>query len=150
MTLEVFGFGRIPLAISARCAHARSKGKAKDNCQFVCGEEPDGLSLKTLEQQSFLVLNGVQTMSHTCQALLLELEEICDAGIRSFRLSPQDCDMVGVARIFRDALDGNTDPQSALDQLSAIYPMAPFSNGFHHAKEGAAWIARAKSAAFTR
>ncbi|MBU1312846.1 MAG: U32 family peptidase [Alphaproteobacteria bacterium] len=150
VTLEVFGFGRIPLAISARCAHARSKGKTKDNCQFVCGDEPDGLSLKTLERQSFLVLNGVQTMSHTCQALLLELEEIRNAGIRSLRLSPQDCDMVGVAKIFREALDGLIDPQSALHRLGAIYPMVPFSNGFHHAKEGAAWIARAKSAAFAR
>ena len=146
--LEVFAFGRIPLAISARCAHARSKGNTKDNCQFVCGEEPDGLSLKTLDRQSFLVLNGVQTMSHTCQALVSELEEMRDAGIRSLRLSPQDCDMVGVAKTFREVLDRRIDPESALDQLRAIYPTAPFSNGFHHAKEGAAWIARAKNAGF--
>lgn len=144
--LEVFGFGRIPLAISARCAHARSKGKTKDNCQFVCGEEPDGLSLKTLDRQSFLVLNGVQTMSHTCQALVHELEEMRDAGIRSLRLSPQDCNMASVATIFRALLDRRIDPQSALDQLRAIYPTAPFSNGFHHAKEGAAWIAPARNA----
>lgn len=146
--LEVFAFGRIPLAISARCAHARSKGNTKDNCQFVCGEEPDGLSLKTLDRQSFLVLNGVQTMSHTCQALVSELEEMRDAGIRSLRLSPQDCDMVGVAKTFREVLDRRIDPESALDQLRAIYPTAPFSNGFHHAKEGAAWIAKAKNAGF--
>jgi collagenase-like PrtC family protease len=146
--LEVFAFGRIPLAISARCAHARSKGNTKDNCQFVCGEEPDGLSLKTLDRQSFLVLNGVQTMSHTCQALVSELEEMRDAGIRSLRLSPQDCDMVGVAKTFREVLDRRIDPESALDQLRVIYPTAPFSNGFHHAKEGAAWIARAKNAGF--
>ncbi len=149
-TIEVFVFGRIPLAISARCAHARSKGKIKDNCQFVCGEEPDGLSLKTLDRQSFLVLNGVQTMSHTCQALVHELEEMQDAGIRSLRLSPQDCDMVEVAKTFREALDRRLGSQSALDRLRAIYPTAPFSNGFHHAKEGAAWIAKAKSASFAR
>ena len=42
LDFEVFAFGKVPLAISARCAHARLKALTKDNCQFVCGEDPDG------------------------------------------------------------------------------------------------------------
>lgn len=104
VALEVMVFGRMPLAISARCAHARSKGRIKDNCQFVCGEEPDGLPINTLDRESFLVLNGVQTMSHTCQLLLSELQELQEAGVNAFRLSPQDCDMARIASIFQKTL----------------------------------------------
>ena len=78
---ELFAFGRMPLAISARCAHARSKGLTKDNCQFICGEDPDGLPLRTLDRQSFLVLNGVQTMSNSCVVLLDDLAVLMEAGL---------------------------------------------------------------------
>lgn len=143
---EVMAFGRLPLAISARCAHARAKGRSKDNCQFVCGEEPDGLPLMTLDRQSFLVLNGVQTVSQTCQVLLEELRDIDSVGIGGIRLSPQDCDMVAVAEVYRAVLDGATDIESALAKLSRIYPSAQFSNGFHHGAEGAKWVQALKMA----
>ncbi|MGF9564544.1 U32 family peptidase [Neorhizobium sp. JUb45] len=142
---EVFAFGRMPLAISARCAHARSKGRIKDNCQFVCGEEPDGLPVKTLDRQSFLTLNGVQTVSHACQSLLGEIDDLLAAGIRSFRLSPQDCDMVEVARLYRAVIDGGMAADEAIARLQQVYPAAPLANGFHHAQEGAAWVARARN-----
>jgi O2-independent ubiquinone biosynthesis protein UbiV len=145
VTLEVMVFGRMPLAISARCAHARSKGRIKDNCQFVCGEEPDGLPIKTLDRQSFLVLNGVQTMSHTCQLLLSELQDLQAAGVKSFRLSPQDCDMARIAAIFQDTLSGSVEPEEAMALIGLSYPAAKFSNGFHHAREGAAWVTRARN-----
>jgi collagenase-like PrtC family protease len=145
IALEVFAFGRMPLAISARCAHARAKGNIKDNCQFVCGEEPDGLAVKTLERQSFLTLNGVQTVSHTCQALVAELKDMSDCGIGSFRLSPQDCDMVAVAGIYRAVLDDHLDAETAIERLRRIYPDVPLANGFHHAREGAAWVSRARN-----
>lgn len=145
VALEVMVFGRMPLAISARCAHARSKGRIKDNCQFVCGEEPDGLSIRTLDRQSFLVLNGVQTMSHTCQLLLSELKDLQEAGVNAFRLSPQDCDMAHIAAIFQETLSGSMEPQEAVELIGHTYPKAKFSNGFHHGREGAAWVSRAKN-----
>ena len=144
---EVFAFGRMPLAISARCAHARSKGKIKDNCMFVCGEEPDGLPVRTLDGQSFLALNGVQTVSHTCQALIGELADLLEAGVSAIRLSPQDCDMVAVATLYHAVLDGTMEAEEAISRLSAIYPTVPLSNGFHHAREGAAWVSRARDIA---
>lgn len=140
VAFEVFAFGRVPLAISARCAHARSKGLIKDNCQFICGEDPDGLTVETLDHEPFLALNGVQTMSHTCQALMQELPELAAAGVSRIRLSPQDCDMVAVAEIYDDAINNWSSAAESLAQLEAIYPNAPFSNGFHHGQTGAAWI----------
>ncbi|MBB3809209.1 ubiquinone anaerobic biosynthesis protein UbiV [Pseudochelatococcus contaminans] len=146
VAFEVFAFGRVPLAISARCAHARSKGNIKDNCRFVCGEDPDGLPVHTLDRQPFLAINGVQTVSYTCQSMLADMHDLMAAGIARFRLSPQCCDMVAVAQVHEDVLANRIAPEEGIARLRAIYPSAPFSNGFHHGKEGAAWIARQAAA----
>jgi len=146
-SFELFAFGRMPLAISARCAHARSKGLTKDNCQFICGEEPDGLPLRTLDKQSFLVLNGVQTMSNSCAVLVDDLAPLVEAGLSRVRLSPQDCDMVRVAGLYRAVLDGRMDGEEAISELAEVYPGVRFSNGFLHQQEGAAWVSRGRNAA---
>ncbi|NKM88096.1 U32 family peptidase [Rhizobium laguerreae] len=142
---ELFAFGRIPLAISARCAHARSKGKTKDNCQFVCQDDPDGLPVNTLSGQPFLALNGVQTVSHACQALLEGPNDMLSLGVSSMRLSPQNCDMALVARLFVDLCGGKIESDEAAACLRNVYPAAPLSNGFHYAVAGAEWVSRLKN-----
>ena len=146
LDVEVFAFGRMPLAISARCAHARSKGRTKDNCQFVCQEDPDGITVNTISGQPFLALNGVQTLSYTCQALLERPGEWKACGVNSLRLSPQTCDMVEVSWTFRKVLDGEIEPSQALARLRDVYPDIPLSNGFYHGKAGAEWVARLRNA----
>jgi collagenase-like PrtC family protease len=143
---EIFAFGRVPLAISARCYHARLHKLSKDNCRFVCEKDPDGLAVTTLDGESFLAVNGVQTMSHACANLLGEAQVLADAGVGALRLSPQQCDMVAVARIFRDVLDGRREPEDATHALSRIYPGVPFANGFIHARPGAAFVANRQEA----
>jgi collagenase-like PrtC family protease len=136
---EVWAFGRVPLAISGRCYHARVHGLAKDSCQFVCGEDPDGLKVTTLDREDFLAINGVQTLSFTYGNLLGELGHLQAAGVISFRLSPHDCDMVAVAEIFRRTLDGRSDVENAAQALARVLPAAVFSNGFLIGTEGAAF-----------
>jgi len=138
--LETQVFGRQPLALSARCYHARAHGRTKDSCQFVCEEDPDGLALETLPGQKFLAINGIQTLSHDYLALLGELPQLVDVGVNALRLSPHSCDMVVVARTYRDLLDGAITPGEALEQLSALGIAAPFANGFTHHKPGHLWI----------
>lgn len=140
VVIEVFAFGRVPLAISARCYHARVHKLAKDNCRFVCEKDPDGLALKTLDQQDFLTINGVQTLSYTCTNFLGDIGTLRKAGIGSLRLSPQDCDMVEVAKVFREVLDGHADVEGGNRRLAALYPHAPFSNGSLHGAAGFKYI----------
>ncbi len=52
------------------------------------------------------------------------------AGVASLRLSPQTCDMVRVAAIFRDLADGSTTPQEASEALSVLHLPGPLSDGF--------------------
>lgn len=134
--LEVQVFGRQPLAISARCYHARAHGLHKDGCQFICAQDPDGMKVTTLDGDSFLSVNGTQTLSHTFVALVAELAPLRAAGVRQFRLSPHTLDMVAVARLFRDRLDGRRDDAEVLEALAALAGEHALSNGFYHGREG--------------
>lgn len=136
--LEVHVFGRLPLAIAARCFHARSRHLSKDGCRYVCAEDPDGMDVETLDGEPFLAVNGTQTLSYTWFNLAGELAELRQMGIHRFRLSPQDTDMVAVARIFRDLLDGRCEPQDVIDSLRGLAGGTPFSNGFYYGVEGIA------------
>ena len=133
--IEVFAFGRVPLAISARCAHARIKGQTKDNCRFVCGEDPDGLMVDTLDGQPFLALNGVQTMSGSVQCLLADVPALLASGVSGLRLSPQVCDMAAVASLYRATAEGLMAGEEALAKVRSLHP-AMYSNGFLHAVPG--------------
>lgn len=134
--LEVQVFGRLPLALSARCYHARNRGLHKDSCQFVCAEDPDGMVLETLDGAPFLAVNGTQTLSYTYANLALELDALRAMGVRRFRLNPQDIDMVAVAATFRDILDGREGARAGTRRLALISGDVPFSNGFFHGVEG--------------
>lgn len=142
MTTEIQVYGRIPLALSARCYHARAHGRVKDNCQFVCEQDPDGMALTTLKGQPFLSVNGIATMSHTCLNLVQELDALKAMGLTHFRLSPHSHDMVSVVKLFRTALDGDKDPAAISAELHALRPGIPFSNGFFHKARGYEWIER--------
>jgi collagenase-like PrtC family protease len=135
--VEVQVFGRAALALSARCYHARAHGRTKDNCQFVCELDPDGMPLRTIAQQDFLVINGVQTLSHSYVCLLNEIEDLQAMGVGHFRLMPQQCDMIAVANAFHDRIAGRIDAAEAEAQLSILNIPAPFSNGFWHGVAGA-------------
>jgi len=139
VSVEVQVFGRLPLALSARCYHARAHGRTKDSCQFICNEDPDGMALRTLEDKPFLTVNGIQTMSHDYLNLANELAELQDMGVGRFRLSPHSCDMVEVANIFRDILYRCIDASEAATRLDALKIGAPFSNGFYYGKTGDSW-----------
>lgn len=86
---EVFVFGKIPLAFSARCFTARHYNLNKDDCQFKCLDHPEGMTLKTREGQPFLAINGIQTMSAQSYNLLHEVPKMLEMGIDVIRISPQ-------------------------------------------------------------
>lgn len=133
---EIFAFGRLPLALSGRCYHARIHGLHKDSCQFTCERDPDGLSVDTLDDQQFLAVNGVQTLSNQVQAFCPTPAALASKGIRRLRLSPQTCDMVEVARIYRRLADGREEPGDARFALSCLDLPGALVDGYAHAKPG--------------
>ncbi len=134
--VEMQVFGRAPLAVSARCYHARAHGRTKDNCQFVCENDPDGMPLSTRDDHPILRVNGIQTLSESYVDLLPEAGAIKAMGVTHLRLMPQAVDMVEVAWAFRDVLDGACDVVEADARLRVICGDTNLSNGFYFGTAG--------------
>jgi len=122
---ELFGYGRLPLAFSARCFTARHYNLQKDDCQFRCLDHPDGLVLASREGEDFLAINGIQTQSSKVMSLAHRFDELQPAGIDVLRLSPQACNMQRVVDIFRALAAGDITPAQVPAQLDRFMPAAP-------------------------
>lgn len=133
--IEYFAFGRLPLALSGRCYHARIHGLHKDACQFVCEKDEDGLAVETIDGQDFLAVNGIQTLSHGVQAFCPGREELAASGIRRLRISPHMADMVKTGRIYRSLLDGAITAGEARTDLAALNLPGELVDGY--ARSGA-------------
>jgi collagenase-like PrtC family protease len=132
---EVFAWGRLPLAHSARCFTARHFNLQKDSCEFRCLAIMDGLTLRTREGEPFLTLNGVQTQSARVHTLLGDLDAV-RLQVELLRISPQGRHTAEVLALFRRALDGELAPAAAL-AAGAPLMVADACNGFWHGRAGA-------------
>lgn len=132
METEVFAYGRLPLAYSARCFTARHYNLPKDDCQFRCLDHPDGLSLATREGEAFLTLNGIQTQSSGVYSLIGALPELRELKVDSLRLSPQSRHMGRVVEAFGAALAGE---REAAATLARVMPGAAV-DGYWHGRAG--------------
>jgi len=137
---EVFAYGRLPLAYSARCFTARHFRLQKDVCEFRCLGFEDGLRLRTREGQAFLVLNGIQTQSDHVQNLVCELPRLRELGVDVLRISPQANGTAQVVRLYRQALDGAVSPSQALASMRELMP-GQACNGFWHGQPGLLQVA---------
>ena len=123
--IEVFAWGHLPLAYSARCFTARAENVAKDDCGFICQNYPDGIPMTTQEGQVLFTLNGIQTMSGGVSNLLAEYPRMQAMGIDALRLSPRSTDMADIVQQFDQVRRGGT-PPLALDGC----------NGYWHGEPG--------------
>jgi len=148
METEVFAYGRLPLAFSARCFTARHYNLPKDDCQFRCMDFANGLTLKTREGQPFLALNGIQTMSASIYNLIGELDSMRTTGVDVIRVSPQAFHTDKILKLYRDTLDGKITAQAAAQQMTRLMFDQP-CDGYWHGKPGIeqSYLASAEDAA---
>ena len=132
---EVFAYGRMPLAFSARCFTARHYNLPKDDCQFRCINHPDGQLMQTREGEEFLVLNGIQTQSARIYNLLPELAAMRELGVDVVRISPQSQHTLEIVASFHAVL---TQKNSASDAMRTMAPWMPEQacNGYWYGKPG--------------
>jgi collagenase-like PrtC family protease len=133
---EVFGWGRLPLAYSARCYTARAHEVSKDDCANCCIEYPDGLMLSTREDESFLVINGIQTQSARMHNLVHELNDP-STGLDILRISPQSEDTERVISLFHQVRSGSLEAAEAAYELERCSPVG-LCDGYWHSKPGMA------------
>lgn len=135
METEVFAYGRLPLAFSARCFTARHYNLPKDDCQFRCLDHAGGLMLKTREGQPFLALNGIQTQSSKVYNLMAELDVMEQLGVDVVRVSPQPFHTEKILALFRLRLDGNLSGSEAGQQMAQLMPDEA-CDGYWHERPG--------------
>jgi collagenase-like PrtC family protease len=117
---EVFAYGRVPLAFSARCFTARARDLGKDDCGFCCIDDPDGKVMATVDGQPLLALNGIQTQSARPYSLAPVLDAVAAAGVDVLRISPQAQGTFDVVREFRDGLAARITPDIAAARIEAV------------------------------
>jgi collagenase-like PrtC family protease len=136
---EVFAYGRLPLAFSARCFTARHYNLSRDECEFRCLDHPEGMLLATREGEPFLNLNGTQTQSARVYDLSTALEELRNLGFDALRISPQANSMGEVISVFGALLDGTIQLGDARARLEASRPVAP-CNGYWYDRPGIEYL----------
>ncbi|MGD9942360.1 MAG: U32 family peptidase [Burkholderiaceae bacterium] len=133
---EVFAFGRLPLAFSARCFTARHYRLSKDQCGFRCIEHPDGLLLATGERAPFLTLNGIQTQSAAQHCLIGDAAALREAGAGRVRLSPVAHGFRDVLACFERVFNHGADVEQARAELAAMSLPGGLVDGFAHRRPG--------------
>ena len=143
---EVFAHGRLPLAFSARCFTARHCNLPKDDCQFRCIEHPDGLMLKTREDEEFLVLNGIQTQSAKVHSLIDAWDDLLALAVDVVRISPQSAHTAEIVALYDGVRRGALSGEQA---RAALLPLLPSEdcNGYWHGQPGLQRIAPAAAVA---
>lgn len=130
VAVEVWGHGRVPLAISGRCYHARLHDRIKDACLFVCGEDPDGREVQTLDGDSFLTVNGVQTLGHAHTTAAGQVDLLRAAGVSALRLSPQSTNFAELTGLYDSIVQHSIPPADAMARLREQSPGTCFADGF--------------------
>jgi len=124
---EVFSFGHLPLAYSARCFTARYLNLPKDNCQFRCIDYPEGIVVKSQEQQKLFNLNGIQTQSSDIYNLIAQKAEMQSMGVDMLRISPVEHGTEQMIERFKS---------TGQDEQNMIPLSDEFCNGYWYAKPG--------------
>ncbi|CAG9296299.1 U32 family peptidase [Celerinatantimonas diazotrophica] len=107
--VEVFAYGHLPLAYSARCFTARSLNRSKDDCQLCCKDYPSGRQVLSQEGQPVFVLNGIQTQSGQCYNLCNDQSGM-QGLVDILRISPEYHHTEQVIEQFKQAALGKKQP----------------------------------------
>ena len=143
METEVFAWGHLPLAFSARCFTARYHDLSKDRCEYRCIEDPQGRLMKTREGQPFLRINGIQTQSAQIYDLSAQIGTMKGCGVDVLRISPQAEGTEEVIDCFARALEGGEAAAADIDaRLAALsFVLGPARcNGHWHGRAGMEFI----------
>ena len=108
--IEVFAYGHLPLAYSARCFTARAHNLAKDDCAICCEKYPEGMNMLSQDGTPLFTLNGIQTMSAEVHNLLADYPSLPAAGVDLLRLSPRAQGMEEVIAAFDAVRNGGLPP----------------------------------------
>ncbi|MBT3308849.1 MAG: U32 family peptidase [Gammaproteobacteria bacterium] len=132
---EVQVWGKLPLAYAARCYTARHYNLPKDDCQYRCLDDPDGMMMRTKEGQSFLTINGIQTQSAQYSNLVGVLDEINTMGVEVIRVAPHLRFTPKILQLLDRVRQGELSPEQGKLEIDKLYP-EPSVDGYWYGEAG--------------
>ena len=129
--LEIFAYGYLPLAYSARCYSARHHHYQKDQCQKVCIEYPEGIQISSQDGEPLFNLNGISTQSGKITHLIDEIPRMREMGVNYVRLSPIQTGFFETLTRYHKIINGQP------DELIPVASQA--CNGYWYAEAGKDW-----------
>lgn len=123
--VELFAYGHMPLAYSARCFTARAENRPKDDCQLCCINYNEGIPMLSQEGQPVFTINGIQTMSAEPNNLLADFASLAANGINIARLSPRFAGMADIIQAWDKVRNGQQPPLAVAG-----------CNGYWHGRPG--------------
>ncbi len=131
---EVFGWGRMPMAYSARCYTTRALDIPKDQCKNCCINYEDGLMLSTRDDEEFLVINGIQTMSAKTTCLAREFQND-EHGADILRINPQALGTSSIIKLLDQLRNESVNATIITDEMAKFAPDG-LCNGYWHDAPG--------------
>ncbi|WP_198263663.1 U32 family peptidase [sulfur-oxidizing endosymbiont of Gigantopelta aegis] len=125
---EIFSYGYMPLALSARCFTARANNLPKDQCELKCLDYPGGMLVKSQEEQNIFTLNGIQTLSGSPYDLYHELNAMQEMGVDIVRISPEKTNTAKIIEAYQAKIN-NANP-------TISYKLDDHCNGYWHGEPG--------------
>ncbi len=133
--MEITAWGNVSVALSWRCYTARAVGRTREECGKVCFEYPEGMTLKTVENEELFLVDGLQVKSAKTYCLVESLPRLINKGISSFRIYPHREHTTRILDVFRQVLAEELDHRTARTQLAPFAPSG-FCNGWLFQKAG--------------
>ena len=91
--------------------------------------------MKTREDESFLVLNGIQTQSAKTQNLVKDIDDFINLEIDVLRISPQSGNTEQVIDAFRNCLYGKISSSEA-EKMLQQFIISGECDGYWHGRAG--------------
>jgi collagenase-like PrtC family protease len=120
--MEILAWGHLPTAISWRCYTARSLDLTRENCGKVCFQHPDGMLLKTVDDNDLFIINGLQVLSAKTYCLVEQLELLDEMNIKHLRIEASKDHGNEIINTFSAVLSKDLSPREAMEKL------APFAS----------------------
>ena len=130
--LEIFAYGYLPLAYSARCYSARHRHYQKDQCQKICIDYPEGIPISSQDGEPLFNLNGISTQSGKITHLIDAIPTMQQMGTDYVRLSPIQNGFFETISRYHKMINGQPDKLIAVASQSC--------NGYWYAEAGKDWV----------
>lgn len=124
ISMEVIGYGHLPLGFSGRCYTALAFGDSRATCRFSCYRVYE-MPIATQEEQPLFLVNGPSVSSLNITCLLHRVNDLKRLGIKFLRILPVLDKVTEIVEVFDQVIKGEMQPETGVEKLFSDSPSKP-------------------------